>query len=85
MWCCLRISGGGCCCFSGFCGESVGLHRSPILCFVDAIVFWVCESLWVSVGFSASASVFFFYSSGGGWYGYKFAGLRWKSVSLLDR
>ena len=52
LLCCLRISGGGCCCFSGFCGESVGLR------------FWV---LWwifmgLSVGFSASASFFFFFS-----------------------
>ena len=42
------------------------------------------ESLWVSMGFSASASVFFFFFSGGGRDGYGFVGLRWKSVSLLD-
>ncbi|KAL0004184.1 hypothetical protein SO802_011745 [Lithocarpus litseifolius] len=47
------------------------------------------ESLWVSVGFSASASVvvvvvfFFFFFSGGGWDGYGFAGLRWTSVNLF--
>ena len=28
---------------------------------------------------------FFFFGSGGGWDGYGFAGLRCKSVSLLDR
>ena len=28
---------------------------------------------------------FFFFCSGGGWDGYGFAGLRCKSVSLLDR
>ena len=40
---------------------SVG-HRFWVLSFVDVVVFWVCESLWVSVGFSASASGFFFFS-----------------------
>ena len=34
------------------------------------------ESLWVSVGFFASASGFFFLFNGGGWDGYGFAGLR---------
>ena len=38
----------------------MGLHWSLILGFVDAVVFWVCESLWVSVGFSTFASFFFF-------------------------
>ena len=28
--------------------------------FCGVVVFWVCESLWVSVRFSASASGFFF-------------------------
>ena len=40
----------------------MSLRWSPILGFVDVVVFWVCESLWVSVGFSASASGFFFFS-----------------------
>ena len=39
LWCCLQISGGGCCCFFGFCGESVGFRRSSILGFVDVVVF----------------------------------------------
>ena len=43
LWCCLQISGGGCYCLSRFFGESVDLHRSLILGFVDVIVFWV---LW---------------------------------------
>ena len=33
------------------------------------------ESLWVSVGFFASASGFFFLFNGGGWDGYGFSGL----------
>ena len=28
---------------------------------MDAVVFWVYESLWVSVGFSTFASFFFFF------------------------
>ena len=50
----------------------MGLCRLLILGFVDAVVFWVCESSWVSVVF------FFFFSNGGGWDGHGFAGLRWK-------
>ena len=41
--------------------------RSPVVAeiwsdfgFCGVVVFWVCESLWVSVRFSASASGFFF-------------------------
>ena len=37
LWCCLRISGGGCCCFSGFCGES--LWVSPWV-FLHLLVFF---------------------------------------------
>ena len=72
LWCCLRISNGGCC-FFGFCGESLWVsmdhwfeslwvsvgHRFWVLWML--LFFWVCgESMWVSVGFSrfpASASV----------------------------
>ena len=61
----------------------MGLCRLLILDFVDAVVFWVCESSWVFV--VVVVVVFFFFSNGGGWDGHGFAGLRWKSVSLLDK
>ena len=48
----------------------MSLRWSPILGFVDVVVFWVCESLWVSVGFSASASGFFFFFPQWWWLGW---------------
>ena len=76
----------------GFCGV---VFESLV---VDAVVFlgfvvnlWVSdfgfcgESLWVSPWVFLHLLVFFFFFSGDGWDGYRFTGLRWKSVSLLDR
>ena len=61
-------------------------RRSPILGFVDAIVFWFVVNLYGSSWVFMHLLVFFFFFSGGGsWDGYGFFGLRWKSVSLLDR